>query len=65
MFYALNAKGTVLYRNRDLSRLESQVRLVAKHSGVQLRITDVKPANAPVVSCNGILPYNDSIEQFA
>lgn len=65
MHYAINAKGTVLYRNKDRKRLEAQVRLVAKHSGVQLRITDVKPIGATTIRCNGILPYNDPIERYA
>lgn len=62
MFYAVNSKGTVLYRNKDRSKIEAQVAIVAKHSGVTLRITATKPAGTPVMRCVGILPYNDPIE---
>lgn len=64
MFYAINAQGTVLYRSKDKSRVEAHVAQVAKVSGYTLRISNVKPTRTPKIRFNGMLPYNDSVENY-
>ena len=61
MFYAINSKGYVVYRNKDRNRVVAQANAIAKTSGIQLTVTDKSPRKTHYVS---VLPYNDPIEQI-
>lgn len=62
MFYAINSKGYVIYRNKERSRVVAQANAIAKISGIQLTVTNKSPrAKTQYVS---VLSYNDPVEQI-
>ena len=60
MFYAINAKGTVIFRSQVLATIKSHVALVHICSGVALDIVTKVPKVK--VRYASVLQYNDPIE---